>query len=308
MSIRVSAIICTYNRAEYLRKAIQSLTNQTLHKDQYEILIVDNGGTDNTQQVVKKFSNVGNIRYIYEPISGLSQARNAGWLNAKGEYVAYLDDDAIASPQWFEKILEAFETVKPKPGCVGGKIEPIWEAPKPIWLSDKTFLQLTVLDWSPIPIFLNDKQWLAGANIAYPQKLLKDVGGFKTTLGRRGNRLFSMEENLVRIQLEKMGYRCYYHPEIVVRHHILPQRLTKKWFLRKSYLNGVSSALIKIYLEAPSLLNRLQKGFTTIIRILFSPRELISLIAETSDPEMFALKCSVLARLGNIMKLWGLAR
>ncbi|UCH72443.1 MAG: glycosyltransferase family 2 protein [Thermoplasmatales archaeon] len=308
MNIIISAVICTYNRADYLHKAIQGLVNQTLHKDQYEILIVDNGSTDKTQKVVEKFSNTGNLRYVFEPILGLSQARNTGWKNAKGNYVAYLDDDAMTSPQWLEKISEVFETVKPKPGCVGGKIEPIWEAPKPIWLSDKILSQVTVLDWGPTPIFLNDDQWLAGANIAYPRKLLENIGGFSAALGRKGEKNLSMEENLIRAQLEKMGYRCYYHPEIAIKHHIMPQRLNKKWFLKKSYLNGVSSELIQMYLRPPSLLFRLSKGVTTILRILFSTKEVASLIFPIYKPDRFELKCSVISRIGHVLALWGLAR
>src|SRR5690349_21431211 len=128
MTIRISAIIPTYNRADYLGNAIQSLIEQTLPIEQYEILVIDNCSTDRTRQIVcEDFAHVPNLRYIYEPVLGLSQARNTGWQQARGDYVAYLDDDAIASSQWLEKILFTFRTVTPIPGCVGGKVEPIWE-------------------------------------------------------------------------------------------------------------------------------------------------------------------------------------
>jgi len=114
-----------------MRKAIDSLVNQTLPKERYEILVVDNSSTDNTKQVVlREFSNLQNLQYLYEPVLRLSQAQNTSWCNARGEYVAYLDDNAIACPHWLEKIFDVFETVKPKPACVSGKIKPTWEIPK----------------------------------------------------------------------------------------------------------------------------------------------------------------------------------
>ena len=147
MNIDISAIICTHNRASYLIKAIQSLVNQTLDKSLYEIIIVDNGSTDDTKRIVsEEFASVRNLKYVYEPILGLSQARNTGWKNAKGKYVAYLDDDAIADSQWIEKILLTFNSVKPTHGALGGKVEPIWESPRPRWVSDSMLVAVTIVD------------------------------------------------------------------------------------------------------------------------------------------------------------------
>src|SRR4051812_37764690 len=133
MTIRISAIIPTYNRDAYLGKAIQSLVDQTLATEQYEILVIDNCSTDHTREIVcNEFGHVPNLRYIYEPVQGLNQARNTGWRQARGELVAFLDDDAIANSEWLEKILMVFETVKPIPGCVGGQVEGIWETERPL--------------------------------------------------------------------------------------------------------------------------------------------------------------------------------
>src|SRR3990172_11341947 len=109
MSIITSAIICTHNRAEYLTKAIQSLVGQSISKDRYEIIVVDNCSTDFTKEVVERFSSKNYIRYIYEPTLGANYARNTGWRNARGKYVAYLDDDTVACHIWLDKILEVFE-------------------------------------------------------------------------------------------------------------------------------------------------------------------------------------------------------
>lgn len=302
--IKISAIICTLNRAEYLRESIGSLLNQTLPKTRYEILIVDNGSTDNTSEVVnREYDDVQNLRYVYEPILGLSQARNTGWRQAVGEYVAYLDDDAIAYPQWLEKILHVFETIKPKPACVGGRIEPLWETARPPWLSDRIARCLGVLDLSDSPMTLDDSHGLFGGNSAYPRHLLETVGGFQTSLGRKGNKLLSNEENLLHQQLKQRGYHYYYHPEVAIRHHVPSFRLTKSWLIRRWYWQGVSDAVAAIHLASPPTLKWLWMGISAVINLLRSPQGLVCLIVPTNNPDRFALKCAISRKTGYIVGL-----
>ena len=309
MGVMISAIVCTWNRIGYLRRALESLTQQSLAKDQYEIIVVDNGSTDNTKQIVlERFSYLSNLQYLYEPVQGLSRARNTGWRNARGEYIAYLDDDAVASSEWLEKIIETFEALKPQPGCVTGKISPIWEAQRPSWLSDKMVPSLTVVDWSGQLITLNNNQWLAGANMAFPKRLIEAEGGFREDLGRRGKKLLSMEEALLRRQLEKKGYRCVYNPEIIVQHHIPAGRLTQRWFMRRVYWDGISSALLLIHLNSPSALRRLRKAASASRNMLLLPQQLLNLILPTNNPNRFTFKCSALVKVGYIFGLLGIAK
>lgn len=309
MTIRISAVICTLNRAHYLRKALESLVNQSLPREQYEIIVIDNGSTDNTKSVVcEEFKNFCNVEYFSEPALGLSRARNTGWRNAKGEYIAYLDDDAIASPQWLATILDVFETVKPKPGCVGGKVEPVWEATRPQWLSDSMVPYLTVVSWSDTPVTLADDQWLAGANMAFPRALLESGGGFLARLGRVGSKLSSMEEILWQRQLMQKGYSCYYHPQIAVGHHIPASRLTKNWFARRFYWQGVSDAVVVVQQDKPTALERFRKGFSVARSELLSWRNLTTLTMPSNSPDHFGLKCSIVAKFGYVVGLWGIAK
>ena len=309
MNIVISAIICTHNRAKYLRKAIQSLRDQTLDPKQYEIIIVDNGSTDNTKHIVlDEFAGVTNLSYVYEPVLGLSQARNTGWKNARGKYVAYLDDDAIADSQWIEKILLTFNSVQPTPGALGGKVEPIWEAPRPGWVPDSMLVAFTIVDWSKSPTVLNEKQCLPGANVAFPKDVIKEAGGFQVELGRKGNKLLSMEEVLLRRKLEAKGYRCYYHPEIVVWHHIPALRITRSWFIRRWYWQGVSEAVLQIHQESPSPLERIRRVVPIVKSLLLFPRRFAKLAVPTSDPNNFKSKCLDFSRVGYIMGMIGLAK
>lgn len=304
---RISAIICTHDRVEYLQKAILSLTAQTMPVTDYEILIIDNASPPIVCEFIRnKFSGIKNIRYIYEPVLGLSKARNTGWLNARAELVAYLDDDAIAAPQWLEKICETFETISIPLGCVGGKVEPIWEGPRPTWLPDDMLSNLTVLDLSEIPLFLNDDQWLAGANIAFPKYLLKEVNGFREDLGRKGKKLLSMEEIDLFRQLKKKGFASYYHPEILVRHHVAKDRLVKKWFYKRYYWQGVSVAKMRIHNESLSYMPRAGLAILSILKFFLLPSGICSMIFSTNDPFHFKKKCFSFHRVGYVLGLLGI--
>ena len=301
----ISAVICTHNRAGYLRKAIRSLTEQSLPQERFEILIVDNCSTDTTKDIAEEFAKIAPVRYLYESELGLSHARNCGWRSAKGEYVAYLDDDAIASPEWLEKIIDAFEAMEPRPGCVGGKTEPLWEAPRPSWLSDQLVCGLSVVDWSVSPRFLEDltTEWLVGANIAFPVNVLEAVGGFSGEIGRIGRGMLSGEEIFLMKQMMKAGYRCFYHPEIKAYHHINKSRLAKSWFRRRYYWQGESDAVMIMLEQAPSNTMLLRLAWSRIVKLLGSPRKLLDVVFSNNDPDRFTEACFALITLGQIRGL-----
>lgn len=258
MNPLITAVICTYNRKNLLRKAVDSLINQTLEKSKYEILIIDNNSNDGTNDIVNQhYSHIKNIRYILEPRQGVAHARNTGWQNSKGKYVAYLDDDEIAKNDWLEKILNALiSTQHLKIGAIGGKAEPMWEVPRPDWLSDPLIIFLSIIDISDKPTIINYDQTIIGGNVVYPKIAIKEVGGFDANISRRqGYNLVNLvgdesykegEETILHRNLEKNGYILYYHPEIIIYHHIPKERLTKKWFIRRFFWGGYARTYLYI--------------------------------------------------------------
>ncbi|NEQ49250.1 MAG: glycosyltransferase family 2 protein [Leptolyngbya sp. SIO3F4] len=304
MSILISAVICTYNRATYLKKAIQSLMAQNLKEEVYEILIVDNNSTDNTKKTVIEFSaDVHNIHYIFEPIQGLSKARNTGLAEAKGEYVAYLDDDAIAEPDWLESILSCFEAATSPLGCVGGKIDPIWEAPCPEWLPDNYLSYLTILDWGPEPILIDSKKYLAGANMAFPTDLLRKLGGFNVELGRQGKKLLSSEEVWLQETIRRHSHDVYYDPSVVVKHHAAASRLVPDWFFQRLYWQGISNAFLDLARD-PAFVDRRTSVILEYIKRLFTDlKDYIYFCLPVNHPHRFHRRCIKLQEIGY---LWGL--
>ena len=244
MSPRISAIIATRNRASYLRKAVESLVHQTLDPDLYEIIVVDNGSQDNTKQVVEEFAFVPNLHYFFEPVPGCSRARNTGWRNAQGQIIAFMDDDAIAHPEWLARYIEAFDHYGASVGSIGGKVELIWEVPKPDWLSTRLLGILSVYHYSDAMVVLDTDQWLSICNLAYPIEVLKKANGLREDLGRQGNNLRAGAENFLRQQTDEWGLITVYHPDILVQHHIPLSRLTKKWFKNAAFWQGKSDAIM----------------------------------------------------------------
>lgn len=207
--------------------------------------MVDNGSRDDTASVVDAArAGLPDLVLLHEEQRGLSYARNAGLARARGEVVAYLDDDAEAAPEWITALQTRFAASDPSPACVGGPIDARWDAPRPAWLADAMLPYLTVTDWH-LPVGdLPADRYIAGANMAFDRDRLRAVGGFPTALGRRGGNLLSNEELVVQWALRSRGGRCVWDPAVRVGHHIQPGRLQRGWFVRRYYWQGVSDAVM----------------------------------------------------------------
>jgi glycosyltransferase involved in cell wall biosynthesis len=115
----ISAAIITFNRAEWLKDALASLTRQTRPPD--EVVVVDNGSKDHTKDVVLNFSDRLNIKYVYEPVRGIPHARNTAIKNATGDIIVSIDDDCVADENWLKQIEKPF-IKDPHIGIVGGNV------------------------------------------------------------------------------------------------------------------------------------------------------------------------------------------
>jgi glycosyltransferase involved in cell wall biosynthesis len=306
---RVSVVICTHNRAERLGDAIGSVLAQDSAGVPFELLVVDNRSTDGTRDTVERFGGDRRVRYVWEPALGLCHARNTGGREARGEYIAYLDDDAVACAGWLQAIPAAFEAMADV-GVVGGRVEPIWEAARPTWLSDDVALSLTIVDWSVTPTVITDvrNQWLVGANMAVRAKALRAVGGFHPRLDRVGTRMLSSGDVYLQKQIMARGYRCFYAPAMAVRHAVPASRLTKRWFRRRYYSQGLSDAVMQLLDGHTSPRARASSALTTAARLLVRPHDLAALLCPTNDPVRFTRKCFAWIAVGTVAGMIGGAR
>lgn len=239
----LSVVVCTYDRYNLLDGAIESLLRQTA--ENFEIVIVDNSPDhERAQKHGEKYAGNKSVTYIVEPKPGLSRARNIGVARSTGSVVAFLDDDAVASPGWVSEIISTFDTFPGNVGVVGGAAVPRWTAPPPEWLTPKLRSYLSIVDWGRETRELRPGEWLAGCNISFKRTLLEQVGGFSETLGRSGvAALLSNEETQVVDLIKGVGGLVVYNPSVSVEHTIDVGRLDELWFYRRAAWQAVSDFL-----------------------------------------------------------------
>ncbi|MGQ8870923.1 glycosyltransferase [Paenibacillus sp. TSA_86.1] len=242
--MKVTVAICTYNRAQDAIEAIRSAVQQSYASDDYEILLIDNNSKDNTRdQVLQTIlqNDQHHIRYVLEVKQGLSVARNRAIQEARGQYILFLDDDAFASKDWIRHIVHVFE-MDEQIGCVGGRIDPIWEVPEPMWIPPENRSLFTILDFANEVTEMKSPSIPFGANVAFRLSVFTELAPFREDLGRVGNNLLSSEESELIARI-RTRYKVYYTPYGSVQHKVAKERTTKNWFLRRIYWQGVSDAI-----------------------------------------------------------------
>jgi glycosyltransferase involved in cell wall biosynthesis len=229
---QISVIICTYNRDVLLKMAIESLLNQNVNPLLYEIIVVNNNSDDNTEAVVKVFTeNYSNIRIVLEPNQGLSHSRNRGYREAKAEYVAYMDDDAKVSPDWIEIAIKIIN--EQHPDIFGGPIYPFYLSSKPEWFKDEY----------EIRIHAEKTGWMkegniSGSNIVFKKAFLQEYGGFNPQLGMRGSHFGYHEETNLLHTAYKDEKKIYYSHDLIVFHFVPDFKFSLAYFIYSSYKSG----------------------------------------------------------------------
>lgn len=243
-NLHISIVICTYSRAQLLRRTLMSL-EKLLDIEKAEVIVIDNNSLDDTAEVVldciDQLKGHVNLRYVFEPRQGLSVARNTGIEEASAPIIAFLDDDALPFISWIPSISKAFQRY-PNAAALGGIIIPDFAAERPEWLVQALELKYTIVNLGEQERAYPRKLYPFGANMAFRRTALQDIR-FPEELGRKGASLLSGEEAWVFMQLRKKGLQLYYIPSMTVRHHISKERLTKEWIKRRYYYQGVSMAM-----------------------------------------------------------------
>ena len=232
---KISIIICSYLRPKKLIDAIWSAVRQSFSKKEYEIIIVDNApDSSGIRREIKYFQDKykdfdGFIRYIAVPQKGLSYARNAGLWNAKGEYILFVDDDALLDYYLLEEIYTAFK-YHPNAGIVGGQVILDVPFPRPRVLL-KGFENL----WSQFKVSYSAYKEVSqqfefpyGANYAASKKALWRVGGFRMCYGRVGNDFAGGEETALCFKMLEIGYAIGIQPQAKVLHRVDKDRFSKE--------------------------------------------------------------------------------
>jgi glycosyltransferase involved in cell wall biosynthesis len=246
----LTVIIPTRNRAIFLKSVLKSLELQTYPKDLFEVLVIDNGSADNTKQVVESArQQLVNLHYFYEPTPGLHVGRNLGMKMAKSDILVYGDDDIEAFPTWLEGISDAFRDEEVM--LVGGKVLPKFEVPPPLWIQQmwnknkqgfRSIVFLSILDLGDEIMIINPL-YIYGCNFSVRKSVLNETDGFHPDampdelIRYRGD-----GESYVSRYIKQKGYKAVYHPKASIYHSIAAARLTRAYFCRRAYLQGISDS------------------------------------------------------------------
>jgi glycosyltransferase involved in cell wall biosynthesis len=234
----VSVVLCAYTgaRRDELLEAIRSLRRQTLAPNEV-IVVIDH----NTELLGWVRANAPDVHAIANRKErGLSGARNTGVRAARGDVVAFLDDDATANPNWIERLCSAYRD--PAILGVGGGVLPVWER-RPAWFPDE-FAWVVGCSYRGLPTDPTPVRNLIGCNMSFRRQVFEQLGDFTTRLGRVAGRPLGCEETelCIRIGRQAPSRTILYDPATSVHHRVPRDRTTWRYFLSRCYSEGISKA------------------------------------------------------------------
>ncbi len=245
--MHLDVIIPTYNRQELLQRTLRSLLDAKVPSDlRVQITVVDNNSKDQTPQIVEKWMDRfdGRLSYLFEGRQGRSSALNTGIRATQGDLVGMIDDDEEVHQQWFETISEAFKSGNID--FIGGPYQPRWGAECPEWLPTK---YVGVIGWidggkNVRPYDQSYPGILMGGNAVISREILNKVGLYSTSLGRTDKHLLAGEDEDMYERLLAAKARGFYLPDLIIYHYIPAERLTKQYFRRWCFWQGVSMGIM----------------------------------------------------------------
>ena len=248
--ILVSVIACTHNRSKKLLDTLNAIEKQTLSKDKYELIVVNDGSTDDTAEVLGNFKNNTklNMKVIYQKDSGPAASRNTGLKHATGEIIAFTDDDCIPEKDWLKNALKYFKDEQ----IVGiqGKIYSD--------IQKKSF-------FDGAPVTLEEKNYVGGktANMFYRKKIVLEVGGFDERFVMPfGPKKGFREDTDLAWRVETKG-KIIFAPDVKVYHP--PRPLTIKDVIKNQKIGLLDGLFFLKYPKIQSL------------KMIFGPKKLFFL-------------------------------
>jgi glycosyltransferase involved in cell wall biosynthesis len=254
-AIEITVIVCTYNRCRSLANALESAAALILPDSvQWEVLVVDNNSRDQTREVVEEFCRryPGRFRYLFEPKQGKSNALNAGIRDARGDILAFTDDDVIVEPAWLDNLTAALRHGDWVGS--GGRVVPLWTTSPPSWLSleaQHALAPLANFDLGPDARQLSETPF--GCNMAVRKAMFEKYGGFRPDLGPTTESDFrqwshklpprNSEDSEFGSRLLAAGERLRYEPSAVVSHPVAENRVQKQYFLAWWFEKGRADVL-----------------------------------------------------------------
>lgn len=246
MNPAYSVILCTHNHADRLERTLADLAALKPPQAPWEFLIIDNGCTDGTPALLARHAwpTGWNVRIVREEQLGLSNARNRGIAEARGDYVIFMDDDETADPDWlcaYERLIRDKD-----PDAFGGRICVLFEDIRPAWLADELLGFLGELNRAEsIAPLTQPGTSFFGGNFGFRKSVCSAIGHFDAMLGRKGSDNTGGEEVEFYRRLLDAGFKVWWTPEAVIHHRIQAAKLERSYFHDLHYRMGRMEAIRK---------------------------------------------------------------
>ncbi|MCP8321999.1 MAG: glycosyltransferase [archaeon] len=281
----VSLVVVTKDRRRYCTELLTSLADQKMKPSEIILLDLSDMPFKSPVHIAKELKII--TRHVSDQIS-LGEARSLGVSMAKGNIIAFIDDDAVASPQWIKELIkkhnEGFD-------IVGGLITPLYVSNPPKWWDERIFSHL-------VSINTKDKEvW--GCNMSVTRRTFEKIGVFNSMLGIAHGKPIGGEETEFLIRAEKAGLKTGFADNGVVYHKIPSKRLSLVYLIRRAYHVGVTINLIQTL-----HLNERQRIATKMRRmggILKQLLKCLSKLLTLSNKEALLAITIILSDLGYIL-------
>lgn len=236
----VSVVICAYSDRRWndLIEAIESVKRQSVAPKEIIVVIDHNPGM--LERLIGGVQDVIALANTGTP--GLSGARTTGIAAARGDVIAFIDDDAIAAPDWLEQLRDRY---KQNVLGVGGPIEPMWLEGRPRWFPEE-FDWVVGCTFRGLPQTTSVTNKLIGCNMSFRREVFDALGGFRSDMGRVGTHPLAGEETefSIRVCQRWPDKALIYEPRARVRHRVPASRANWSYFRTRCYCEGLSKAQV----------------------------------------------------------------
>ncbi len=283
----VSVVICTYSTDLYsdFCEAVESVLGQT-YEDMEVVVIVD-GNKSLFDCVCADWDDHEDVvLHCNEENRGLSASRNRGIELASGDVVAFMDDDAIAEPDWIDELMTVYEESEVE--AVGGKMTPLWITGKPAFLPEEFYWLVGVThrgfsDEGPV-------RNTFGSNISFRADVLDELDGFDEQLGRKGDKHVQGEETELAARLRsELDGTLYYTPDAKVGHKVFEYRTRFRWLVQRAFWQGYSKRVMERLVPESS---GNETAFLKQLVVEFVPGRIRGLLRSPSQSKALQL-CSI---------------
>ena len=236
----ITVALCTHNHADRLARSLADLAHLKSPSQPWEFLVIDNASSDATPQLLAAMDwrPVGvEVRVVREEKLGLSNARNRAVLEARGDFLLFMDDDETPDPNWLTAYEKAMR--EHQPDALGGRIEVFFEdGVRPRWLQDELLGFLGKLEHGETRWLIERTTPIFGGNFAFHRSVFDRIGNFDARLGRQGDANIGGEDTEIYRRLLEHGCRVRWVPEAIIHHRIQTPKLRRSYFLDLHFRQG----------------------------------------------------------------------